>query len=63
MAAAPPYLAGQYVSRFFFFLAVSTAGGDKCEGNLLDDVWFSTQPAPLQPDEAALADQTAGRHP
>lgn len=45
--------AGQYVSRFFF-LAVSTAGGDKCEGNLLDDVWFSTQPAPLQPDEAAL---------
>lgn len=45
--------AGQYVSRFFF-LAVSTAGGDKTEGNLLDDVWFSTQPAPLQPDEATL---------
>lgn len=37
--------AGQYVSRFFF-LAVSTETGNKCEGNLLDDVWFSTRPAP-----------------
>lgn len=37
--------AGQYVSRFFF-LALSSGKGDRREGNLLDKVWFSTEPAP-----------------
>ncbi|MCI6356765.1 MAG: DUF5979 domain-containing protein [Gemmiger formicilis] len=37
--------AGQYVSRFFF-LALSSGKGDQREGNLLDKVWFSTEPAP-----------------
>lgn len=36
---------GQYVSRFFF-LALSSGKGDRREGNLLDKVWFSTEPAP-----------------
>ncbi len=45
--------AGQFVSRFFF-LAVVAGGNDKCEGNLLDDVWFSTQPAPPVADHANL---------
>ena len=45
--------AGQFVSRFFF-LAVNAGGNDKCEGNLLDDVWFSTQPAPPVADHANL---------
>ena len=37
--------AGQYLSRFFF-LALSCASGDRREGNLLDKVWFSTEPEP-----------------
>ena len=37
--------AGQYVSRFFF-LALSSGKGERREGNLLDKVWFSTEPAP-----------------
>ena len=41
--------AGQYVSRFFF-VAVASAGGDSAEGikrgNLIDRVWFSTDPVP-----------------
>ena len=36
---------GQYVSRFFF-LALSSGTGDRREGNRLDKVWFSTEPAP-----------------
>ena len=31
----------QYLTRFFF-VAVSTGSGDSTVGNLLDDVWFST---------------------
>ena len=41
--------AGQYVSRFFF-VAVGSASGDSAEGlkrgNLIDRVWFSTDPVP-----------------
>ena len=41
--------AGQYVSRFFF-VAVASASGDSEEGlkrgNLIDRVWFSTDPVP-----------------
>ena len=41
--------AGQYVSRFFF-VAVTSASGDSEEGlkrgNLIDRVWFSTDPVP-----------------
>ena len=41
--------AGQYVSRFFF-VAVASASGDSAEGlkrgNLIDRVWFSTDPVP-----------------
>lgn len=44
---------GQYLSRFFF-LAVSCASQDKCVGNLLDDVWFSAEPAPTQAETADL---------
>lgn len=44
---------GQYVSRFFF-LAIATEKGNICEGNLLDDVWFSTTPAPAVADHANL---------
>lgn len=40
---------GQYVSRFFF-VAVASASGDGAEGikrgNLIDRVWFSTDPVP-----------------
>ena len=44
---------GKYVSRFFF-LAISTKGNNICEGNYLDDVWFSTTPAPAVADHANL---------
>ena len=37
--------AGQYLRRFFY-LALSSASGDRREGNLLDKVWFSTEPEP-----------------
>lgn len=41
--------AGQYVSRFFF-VAVASASGNSAEGlkrgNLIDRVWFSTDPVP-----------------
>lgn len=45
--------AGQFVSRFFF-LAVSTQTGNRKEGNYLDRVWFSTDPAPAVADRANL---------
>ena len=34
------------MSAGFFFLALSSGKGDRREGNLLDKVWFSTEPAP-----------------
>ena len=36
---------GQFLTRFFF-MAVSTATGDRSVGNLLDDVWYSTELPP-----------------
>lgn len=44
---------GQYVSRFFF-LAVQTQDDKRTEGNLLDNVWFSTDPAPAVAGRANL---------
>ena len=44
---------GQYVSRFFF-LAVQTQDDKRTEGNLLDNVWFSTNPAPAVAGRANL---------
>ena len=37
---------GQFLTRFFF-VAISTSTGDLREGNLLDYVWFSTEPIPV----------------
>lgn len=39
---------GQYLTRFFF-VAISTATPDKTVGNLLDNVWFSTELPPPSP--------------
>ena len=56
--------AGQYGCRFFF-LALSSVKGDRREGNLLDKVWFSTEPAPPVAGHAnlTLRKTQAGRLP
>lgn len=37
---------GQFLTRFFF-VAISTSTNNLSEGNLLDHVWFSTEPIPV----------------
>ena len=44
--------AGQYLTRFFF-VAVNAAGG-ATQGNLIDNVWFSTELPPAKPDRGHL---------
>ena len=43
---------GQYVTRFFF-VAVAAAGGPR-QGNLVDDIWFSTELPSPNPDKGNL---------
>ena len=42
---------GQYETRFFF-MAVSTSGGNDYIGNHIDNVWFSQQIPPASPEKA-----------
>lgn len=44
--------AGQYLTRFFF-AAVNAVGG-ATQGNLIDNVWFSTELPPAKPDRGHL---------
>lgn len=44
--------AGQYLTRFFF-VAVNAVGG-ATQGNLIDNVWFSTELPPARPDRGHL---------
>ena len=44
--------AGQYLTRFFF-VAVNAVGG-ATQGNLIDNVWFSTELPPAKPDRGHL---------
>ena len=43
----------QYLTTFFF-VAVDTASNNATIGNLLDNVWFSSDPIPPSPDSANL---------
>ena len=42
---------GQYETRFFF-MAVSTSGGNDYIGNHIDNVWFSQKIPPVSPEKA-----------
>ncbi len=44
---------GQYATRFFF-AAGDTATGDVTVGNLIDNVWFSSELPPAQPNKGHL---------
>ena len=44
---------GQFLTRFFF-VAIAATGGNASVGNLLDDVWFSTQLPPPDPGEGRV---------
>ena len=45
--------AGQYLTRYFF-VALQTASGDDTIGNLLDNVWYSTEVPPPVPGKGQI---------